>query len=137
MSDLIILAKHLMGVDTLDTPYQIIAADVDQNGTLNNDDMLLMHLTILGLENGFPDSASWRFVPEDFVFPIEYPLSVNFPESITINNLNSDIDDADFIGIKLGDLDASMMETDTSDLNETEDRSLNDPAYLCGLMLKY
>jgi hypothetical protein len=130
MSDLIILAKHLMGVDTMDSPYQIIAADVDQNGTLNNDDMLLMHLTILGLENGFPDSASWRFIPADFVFPIDYPLSVNFPESITINNLNSDVEDADFIGIKLGDLDASMMETDTSGLNEVEDRTADNPAYL-------
>ncbi|MCG8332431.1 MAG: HYR domain-containing protein [Chitinophagales bacterium] len=123
LTDLIMLAKHLMGVDTLDSPYQIIAADVDRNGQLNNDDMLMLHELLLGTETELPDSVSWRFIPKDFVFPIAYPLSVNFPESIIINSLDQDVDDADFIGIKIGDLNASMMETDSSDFLAVEGRN--------------
>jgi len=131
LADIITLAKHLMGVDTLDTPYQYIAADVDQDGNLDDDDMMMMHMTLLGLESAYPNGMSWRFVPRDFVFPDVYPLSVNFPETITINGLDEDIDDADFIGVKLGDLDGSATETDTSDVQSIEDRSnLPDPAVM-------
>ena len=123
VSDLITLAKHLMGVDSLDSPYQYIAADADRNGVLNNDDMIILHYILLGIETDFPDSASWRFVPKSFDFPDNDPLSADFPETITINNLDGNVDDADFIGVKLGDLDASLMQTDTSGLLDTDNRS--------------
>jgi hypothetical protein len=139
--DLITLAKHLMGVDSLDSPYQYIAADADRNGVLNNDDMVIIHYILLGIETSFPDNVSWRFVPKSFDFPADDPLSVDFPEVITINNLEEDVDDADFIGIKIGDLDASLMQTDTAGLLDTENRNagkitVEDQRILAGQSIK-
>ncbi len=108
-ADIILLAMHIMGADSLDSPYQYIAGDVDRSGVLDMHDVTLIHRLLLGLDNAFPDSITWRFVPESFSFPPNAPLSVGFPERIIINGLAADVADADFIAVRLGDLDASAM----------------------------
>ncbi len=107
--DLILLAMHVMNYDSLDTPYQYIAADLDLSGTVDNDDLTWLHRMLLGLETEFPDSINWRFVPKAFTFPAQNPLDTVFPEELVIGPLSQDLDDANFIAIKLGDLDASLM----------------------------
>lgn len=107
--DLILLAKHVMEVDTLDTPYQFIAADIDGSGVVDMDDLGWLHRMLLGMEVEFPDSISWLFVPKSFVFPAIDPLSVDFPEELAIDNLSGHREDAHFIAVKRGDLDASLM----------------------------
>ena len=121
--DLILLAKHVMGVDTLDTPYQFIAADIDLSGAVDMDDLAWLHQMLLGLEPEFPESLTWRFVPRSFSFPATDPLSVAFPEDISIDNLSGPVEDADFIGIKLGDLDASLM----APVDSLQNRSVASP----------
>lgn len=123
MGDLITLAKHVMGVDTLDSPYQFIAADIDLSGVVDMEDLTLLHRMLLGLELQFPDSLSWRFVPRSFDFPATDPLSVDFPEELAIDNLSAPREDADFIGIKLGDLDASL----TLPADSIQNRSASPP----------
>ncbi len=127
MDDLMALAKHLADVDTLDTPYQMIAADVDGSGFLDQQDLLTLHFMLLGLENAFPDSLNWRFVPAGFEFPIENPLAVNFPQSITVNDLLQSVDSLNFVGIKLGDIDCTAMGSATAgataNSSAAEDRS--------------
>ncbi len=110
MSDLMMLAKHLSGQDTLDSPYQIIAADVDGSGYLNEQDLLMLHFLILGMEYDIPDSLNWQFIPADFEFPIANPLAVNYPQHITVHDLLLDQDSLDFIGVKRGDLNASAFD---------------------------
>jgi hypothetical protein len=108
-SDVLALAKHLSGQDTLDSPYQIIAADIDGSGFLNQDDLMALQFMVLGMENPGMYSRNWRFVPADFVFPIQSPLAVNYPQYIEVNDLLFDQDSLNFIGIKLGDLDVDAM----------------------------
>ncbi|MCO6476914.1 MAG: HYR domain-containing protein [Phaeodactylibacter sp.] len=107
--DLILLAMHVMGYDTLETPYQYIAADLDRSGTVDMDDFNRLNRVLLGLDTEFPDSINWRFVPKAFIFPAENPLDTVFPEELVIGSLSQNRDDADFIAIKLGDLDASLI----------------------------
>ncbi|MCB9296373.1 MAG: HYR domain-containing protein [Lewinellaceae bacterium] len=107
--DLITLAKHVMGVDTLDTPYQFIAADINRSGAVDMYDMTFLHRLLLGQEDEFPGGLTWRFVPRSFSFPATDPLSADFPEELVVDNLAAPRTDADFIGVKLGDLDASLM----------------------------
>lgn len=107
--DLIMLAMHLMGSDTLDSPYQFIAADLDRSGAVDMNDLERLHRMLLGLETEFPDSINWRFVPKAFTFPATDPLSVAYPEELAIDGLSGHREDADFIAIKIGDLDASLM----------------------------
>jgi hypothetical protein len=124
LSDIIILAKHLMGVDTLDTPYQHVAADVNRSGYITQEDMMLMHTMLLGLETAFADSLSWRFIPASYVWPSQNPLLADFPESITIDELEENIEDADFIAVKLGDLDGSSTQGSGDLTSDIENRNL-------------
>ncbi|MCB9289984.1 MAG: HYR domain-containing protein [Lewinellaceae bacterium] len=111
--DLILLAMHVMGVDSLDSPYQYIAADIDLSGVVDMADLEWLHRMLLGLEPAFPVNLTWRFVPRSYTFPDPDPLSVDFPEEITIDGLSGPADTAHFTGIKLGDLDASLNQPDS------------------------
>jgi hypothetical protein len=94
--DLVLMARHILGVDLLDHPYKVRAADIDNSGHLSIMDMLLMNAWILGMNTDYPEN-SWLFFQaaagtEGPVFPIV---------------LMADQTNYNFIGIKLGDVNGS------------------------------
>ena len=102
--DLIKISKHIIGVDRLNSPYKIIAADVNQSGAVSTLDLIKMRRLILGLDTEFSDNTSWRFVEQSYEFiDPENPLAESFPETIIIDYLDRDTV-IDFIGIKIGDV---------------------------------
>jgi hypothetical protein len=103
--DMVRIQQHLLFITLLDSPYKIIAADVDNSQNVSTFDLTLMRLLILGLASDFPNNESWRFVPESYSFMNpQTPLQENFPEEIVLNN-PSDLDgNLNFIGIKTGDV---------------------------------
>ncbi|MCC7245783.1 MAG: hypothetical protein IT269_08900, partial [Saprospiraceae bacterium] len=116
MDDVNRLALHLTGQDSLDTPYEWIAADVDRNGTLDMADLLLIRNGALGNIAVFPNTDSWRFVPRSYVFPTGVnPLSVAFPEKtvmtydLCVNGI------ADFRAVKMGDINCSALSNNLQD----------------------
>ncbi|MCB0517855.1 MAG: proprotein convertase P-domain-containing protein [Lewinellaceae bacterium] len=84
------------------TPYQIIAADVNKDNVVNIFDGTLIQQLALGFITSVPSNTSWRFVPEATVLPA-FPLPVP-AESIPYNNLGANHTDANFIGVKVGDV---------------------------------
>ena len=106
--DIVRLQRHLLFIDLLTSPYKIIAADVNNDKVVNALDVVSMQRMQLQLISEFPNNTSHRFVPMSHVFTGD-PLVSNFPEEIAIPNLNSDITNADFYGIKIGDLDDSYQ----------------------------
>lgn len=102
------------------TPYQVIAADANDNGGISTFDMVQIAHVMLGIDERFPENTSWRFVLADHEFANENPWQVEtFPEFGQISNPlppNSTVE-FDFIGIKIGDLNNSGI-TDLADLNE-------------------
>ncbi|MEM9847538.1 MAG: T9SS type A sorting domain-containing protein, partial [Bacteroidota bacterium] len=109
--DMILISKHILGVEFLDSPYKRIAADVNNSGTITTADMVALRKVILGHEDEFPNNTSWRFIPEDYVFADwENPWAENFPENINLNDVESERSDANFIGIKVGDVNATVMD---------------------------
>jgi hypothetical protein len=107
--DLILLQKHLLGVKTLDIPYQFIAGDANHSETLSAMDIVILRRLILGIIEEIPNNTSWRFVDAAYQFndPTD-PLSESFPESYHIGLLAGDMH-VNFIGIKVGDLNGSVM----------------------------
>ncbi len=106
--DAVLMTKHILGVDLLPTPYKIIAADINNSGTVTTFDIVEMRKLILFIYDNFPNNSSWKFVRADYVFPNpEDPWEEIFPTSIQLNNLSVSMLDLDFIGIKIGDLNNS------------------------------
>ncbi len=131
--DLVIIQNHILGKAEFDSPYQLIAADVNKSGSVTVSDVLELRRLLLFELSDFTNNESWRFVDADYDFPDPLdPFENNFPETKTID-LAGKIDHADFIGIKIGDVNDSVfpdMLTDSKDRNSgvfkliTEDRSL-------------
>ncbi|MEM9918855.1 MAG: T9SS type A sorting domain-containing protein [Bacteroidota bacterium] len=105
--DLVLISKHVLGLERIQSPYRLIAADVNNSGSISAFDMVDLRKLILFIETEFENNTSWRFIPADYVFPDpSSPFSSTFPEVYTINNLNRD-EIANFVAIKTGDVNNS------------------------------
>lgn len=109
--DLVKIQKHLLGKDTLESPYLIIAADANNSQHVSAIDLVELRKLILGIYSELPANESWRFVPAAYVFPD--PLDPwtdpnqqwphNGSPTITITDIQNP-GNLDFIGIKIGDV---------------------------------
>lgn len=119
--DLVLMSKHILNVQTLDSPYKLIAADVNNSGTVTTFDLVAARKLILFIDDAFPNNTSWRFVRADHVFsnPAN-PFADNFPEVYNLNNLSSDMSAADFVAVKVGDVNGNA---NPSELVSADDRN--------------
>ncbi|MBP6828612.1 MAG: T9SS type A sorting domain-containing protein, partial [Saprospiraceae bacterium] len=119
--DLVIISKHILGLQALNSPYKIIAADANHSGAVTTFDVVEIRKLILGIYNKLPANTSWRFVDKDYVFPDTLnPFVPPFPETIARTNVITDQLEDDFIGIKIGDVNNSVQ---PDSLLVTDDRS--------------
>ncbi len=103
--DLILIRKHILGVQDLGTPYKMIAADVNRSGSITTFDMLLLKKLILQIDSVFSNNNSWRFVDANYVFPNEEnPFQSTFPEAKFVEGITANESAVDFIGVKIGDI---------------------------------
>lgn len=108
--DLVLMSKHILGTQLLDSPYKMIAADVNNSGTITSMDAIALRRLVLNIDLKFSNNSSWRFVPAYFEFPNPAnPWSAPFPEVLNINNLQGSISDRSFVAIKIGDLNHSAV----------------------------
>lgn len=107
ISDLVKIRAHVLALDSLDSPYKLLAADVNNDGRVSTFDILELHQLLLGLQTSFRNNDSWRFVDEEYVFsdPNNPWLEV-FP---TTHNFSMSTygDQGNFIAIKVGDVDGT------------------------------
>ncbi|MEL7122206.1 MAG: T9SS type A sorting domain-containing protein, partial [Bacteroidota bacterium] len=108
--DLVLISKHILGLEQLNTPYKLIAADINNSRTITTLDLIQLRKLILSIDNEFSNNASWRFIPSDYTFPLPAdPWSENFPEVLNINNFTDDMMAGDFTAIKVGDVNGSAL----------------------------
>jgi hypothetical protein len=107
--DLVLIRKHILAIDILDSPYKIIAADANKSNSVTTADLVAIQRLILNITTAFPNAnTSWRFVDADFNFSDpENPFTHPFPESIQISNFSGDMTGVNFIGLKVGDVNDS------------------------------
>ena len=110
--DVSAIRRHILGLEKFNSPYKIIAADPTRNYKVNTGDVTEIRQLILGIIPKFSNSMSWTFVPKSHVFndPAE-PFTAPIPNTITINNLNDNHIDKNFIGIKVGDVNLDKLPT--------------------------
>ena len=107
--DLALISKHILGIETFDSPYKIIAADANQDGQVTTFDIFILKQLLLGNTTALPNGRSWRFLPYDFVFPNPAnPFQTPFPERIESPNTAEPAPNSfTFRGIKIGDVNHS------------------------------
>lgn len=105
--DLVLMSKHILGIDTLDSPYKIIAADINKSNSVTTFDIVELRKLLLGVYNTFPNNKSWRFVKSDFSFsnPLNPFASAPFAETATVQPGLP----VEFTAIKIGDLNCSAI----------------------------
>jgi len=108
--DLILITKHILGVAYLDSPYKLLAADINDSGNVTTIDLISLRRLILGIDEELANNTSWRFIDDDFVFPNpQNPWVSHFPEGVSLNNLNAiEAASIDFTGLKVGDVNNSV-----------------------------
>lgn len=108
-SDAMAILRHALGLQTFygsaETPYLLIAADVNSDQVVTIADFTIVRNTFIGFLDTFPNAPSWRFVPADYTFIApDNPWLDDFPQAAVLPNLQSDTT-VDFYGIKIGDVD--------------------------------
>ncbi len=103
--DLVLITKHILGLEPLNSPYKIISADANKSQSVTTFDVVEIRKLILGIYSEFPANTSWRFIDKDFVFPNPFnPFQSAVPESITRNVVVVDQLEEDFVALKVGDV---------------------------------
>lgn len=103
--DLVIIMKHILDKERLDSPYKMLAADVNQDGRISSVDLVITRQLILNIRSTFPNDLSWLFVPKAYQFPEnQRPNIQEVPRSITLLDADGRYINQDFIAVKMGNV---------------------------------
>lgn len=109
--DLLYFVRHIMGVESFTSPYQYIAADMNNSANVTANDMIALRDKILRNLYQAPTESGWKFIDANHQFSDPFnPFNGGIPETYTISNLNGDMSNLNFTGIKLGDLSGDAMD---------------------------
>jgi hypothetical protein len=111
--DLVLIQRHILGISKLNSPYKLLAADVNNSQSITASDLVNLRKLILGITNEFENNSSWRFIPSyyqfaDPQFPYDYPSKIN------LDSLFDDRNNVNFVAIKVGDVNNSVVANATS-----------------------
>ncbi len=127
--DLVLIQRHLLGFDEFDSPYKVIASDVDNNERISAADIVALRKLVLGIAPEYPNNqTSWRFVDSrqsfsDVTNPWPYDQTISF------NSINADKSQMDLVAVKIGDVNSSAT-YNVNGTETTETRSSNTMTFL-------
>ena len=104
-ADIGLIRRHILNITPLDSPYKVLAGDVNGTRAVTTADIGLLRRLILGMTNSLP-AGIWRFVQSDYRFANpQSPWAAE--ESRNYLNLNASVTGQDFFGVKFGDVNNS------------------------------
>jgi hypothetical protein len=118
--DLILIQRHILGINDLDSPYKVIASDINNDEKISASDLVELRKLILGIDAEFRNNNSWKFIDASLEF--DNPMKP-FPHHthLEMEGLDHDEMGANFIAVKVGDVNNSH-ETNLSS-EEVDNRS--------------
>ncbi len=106
--DIARISKHMLDLERFSSPYSIIAADVNKDGSVDASDMLQIRNLILRKSQNLP-AGVWRFIDRSYKFiNPENPLGEDFPEVVNLSNVPANVV-ANFIALKNGDVNTTYV----------------------------
>jgi len=125
--DLVLIQRHILGIESLDSPYKLLAADVNNDGAVTALDLIEIRKLILGIYSEFPSVDSWMFL--EAAQTLDMSNLSNYDTAIDIYDLTIDRLDEDFIGVKMGDVNSSVVANVNSTSTETRSAASIEIAY--------
>lgn len=104
-TDAVRIRGHIIGLEPFTEPYQVIAADINNDNTVSAADIVQIIRAVVGITTEFSNNSPWRFVDAEQSLDAN-PLAGSITETINIT-VNSDISNLDFIGVKIGDVNSN------------------------------
>jgi hypothetical protein len=101
--DLVKIQRHILGLEALNSPYKLIAADVNADNEVKASDLTQLRKLILGVITDLPTNDSWRFVDAGQTLTMDMDLG-DVIYSADVVNLQSDMMDNGMVGVKIGDV---------------------------------
>lgn len=109
--DIVIIQKHLLSIRMMNSPYKILAADANQDKKITASDILVLRKLILGSESKLSNTKAWSFI--DGATQFEKSRNPWFGnENMNAINLENVLEDNitnKFIGLKIGDVNNSVV----------------------------
>ncbi|MEZ4941961.1 MAG: hypothetical protein R3D58_13870 [Saprospiraceae bacterium] len=106
--DLVLINKHILGIEPLNSPYKILAADANNSKSVSISDVVELRKLLLGIYTELPLRDSWGFVLKSFQFPDPAnPFATPVPNTLAYvyhQNQNQN-----FIGYKVGDVNGNAV----------------------------
>jgi hypothetical protein len=118
--DLVLIQRHILGLSIFDDPYKEIAADANNDGKITASDLVELRKLILGLTDKFAN-ASWRFPIKGQQMTLGKVMP--YVEQYTYQPLTSDMSGQDFIAVKIGDINSSVVVNVTGSSTESRTSS--------------
>jgi len=123
--DLVLISKHILGIEPLGSPYRMIAADANKSNSITTFDIVEIRKLILGIYNELPNNTSWRFVDKSHVFPNPAnPFMGPIPENISIADVLTNQLDQNFVGVKIGDVNSTVTANSLMTADDRMERTL-------------
>ena len=120
--DLVMIQRHILNLESLNSAYKTIAADVNNDERVTTADLIILRRAILGEIQAFPNGQkSWRFVDAAQTFA-DARNPFPYQDKVKIEPLNSSMQNANFVAVKIGDVNNSAS-AGFSEGYETETRS--------------
>ena len=121
--DLLLIQRHILGLSELSSAYKLIAADIDNSGAISAIDLIQLRKLILGIYDDLPENNSWVFVPQAHKF-IDEKSPWDYPDYLSMEYLSQDAVDADFVAIKVGDVDNSSSVRSSGSISKRSSESV-------------
>ena len=118
--DLLMIQRHMLGLETFEDPLQYRAADINYDGTLSKEDLYDLRNLILGVSSVFPSNYSYRFFNKKDVYTDNMEVW-DMSERVEILKLDNHVLDADFVPVKVGDV-ASQDAIISTDISSSYDK---------------
>lgn len=90
--DLVLINKHILGVESFDNGFKHIAADANRDNKVSISDMVEIRKLILGIYTTFPKANSWRFFDKTYKQSIENtlpPFPIISDSSVTCSSIDT------------------------------------------------
>ena len=105
--DLVLIQRHILGLSPLDSPYKLIAADVNNSAKITASDLVDLRKVILGIHDEFNNNKSWRFIDAGYKFA-DPKNPFPYTEMAEMSNVDKNMAGKDFVAVKVGDINGSV-----------------------------